>query len=336
MRNSEASHSRRFTTMDLAVQTVDITKKFGEFTAVDHINLEIKQEVFGLLGPNGAGKTTLTRMLTTILVPTEGTARVAGADIIHEANKVRELIGVVTQASTLDNELSALENMNLYGKYYGMSRKQRQERIPELLKVVELQERAKMPVGSYSGGMKRRLEIVRALVHEPQVLLLDEPTTGLDPQARAAVLGYVERIHEDRGIALLVTTHYLDEAEKLCDRLAIVDHGKVVALGTPTELKRKVSGGDIVEANFSNLPDAALKALEGADFVLEVKSQSQAKSKTFPRDTGLTILVKNGAEAVPKIVGLIDSHGGKLRTITLRELTLDDVFLNFTGRSLGD
>ena len=318
------------------MQTFDITKRFGDFTAVDHINLEIKQEVFGLLGPNGAGKTTLTRMLTTILVPTEGTATVAGADIIHEANKVRERIGVVTQASTLDNELSALENMNLYGKYYGMSRKQRQERIPELLKVVELQDRAKIPVGSYSGGMKRRLEIVRALVHEPQVLLLDEPTTGLDPQARAAVLGYVERIHEERGITLLITTHYLDEAEKLCNRLAIVDHGKVVALGTPTELKRKVSGGDIVEANFSNLPDAALKALEGADFVLEVKSQSQVKSKTFPRDSSLTILVKNGAEAVPKIVGLIDSNGGKLRTITLRELTLDDVFLNFTGRSLGD
>ena len=308
------------------MQTFDITKKFGDFTAVDHINLEIKQEVFGLLGPNGAGKTTLTRMLTTILVPTEGTATVAGADIIHEANKVRERIGVVTQASTLDNELSALENMNLYGKYYGMSRKQRQEKIKELLKVVELQDRARIPVGSYSGGMKRRLEIVRALVHEPEVLLLDEPTTGLDPQARAAVLDYIERIHKDRGIALLVTTHYLDEAEKLCDNLAIVDHGKVVALGTPTELKRKVSGGDIVEANLSNLPDAALKALERAEFVLQVKR----------RDSSLTILVKNGAEAVPKIVGLIDSNGGKLRTITLRELTLDDVFLNFTGRSLGD
>jgi ABC-2 type transport system ATP-binding protein len=312
--------------MDLAVQTFGITKRFGDFTAVDHINLEIKQEVFGLLGPNGAGKTTLTRMLTTILVPTEGTATVAGADVIHEADKVRERIGVVTQASTLDNELSAWENMDLYGKYFGVPKKQRQEKIEELLKVVELQDRARIPVGSYSGGMKRRLEIVRAMIHEPEVLLLDEPTTGLDPQARAAVLEYVQRIHRDHGIALLVTTHYLDEADKLCDRLAIVDHGKVVASGTPTELKRKVSGGDIVEANFSNLPDAALKALEKAEFIMEVKR----------RDSSLAILVKNGAEAVPKIVGLIDSNGGKLRTITLRELTLDDVFLNYTGRSLGD
>jgi len=306
------------------VQTFGITKKFGNFTAVDHINLEIKKEVFGLLGPNGAGKTTLTRMLVTVLTPTEGTAMVAGADILREANKVRERIGVVPQASTLDIELSAMENMNLYGKYYGVPRKVRQERIKELLQVVGLTDWANMPVAAYSGGMRRRLEIVRALVHEPEILFLDEPTTGLDPQARAAVLDYVEKIHEDRGITLVITTHYLDEAENLCDTVAIVDRGRVVALGTPTELKRKVAGGDIVEADFSTLPESALKALENADFVLEIKR----------RDGGLTILVKNGAEAVPRLVELVDSNGGKLRTITLRELTLDDVFLSFTGRSL--
>jgi ABC-2 type transport system ATP-binding protein len=310
--------------VDTVVETFGITKTFGDLMAVDHLDLEIKQEVFGLLGPNGAGKTTLTRMLTTVLSPTAGTATVAGADIIHEANKVRERIGVVTQASTLDLELSALENMNLYGKYYGLPREVRKERISELLKVVGLEDRAKIPVRGYSGGMRRRLEIVRALVHEPQVLLLDEPTTGLDPQARAAVLEYVNRIHKDHGITLLVTTHYLDEAENLCDRIAIVDYGKIVALGTPAELKRKVSGGDIVEADFLKLPDHALKALKEADFVLQIKE----------REGGVTILVKNGPEAVPKIVGLVDKNGGKLRTITLRELTLDDVFLSFTGRSL--
>jgi len=291
---------------------------------VDHLDLEIKHEVFGLLGPNGAGKTTLQRMLVTVLSPTEGSATVAGADIVREADRVRERIGVVTQASTLDIELSALENMNLYGMYYGIPRRQRQEKIAELLKVVGLADRAKIPVSGYSGGMKRRLEIVRALVHEPQVLFLDEPTTGLDPQARAAVLEYVKKIHEDHGITLVITTHYLDEAENLCDRLAIVDHGKIVALGTPAGLKREVTGGDIVEADFSTLTDNVLKALEKSDFVLKIKK----------RDGGLTILVKNGAEAVPKIVGLVDSNGGKLRTITLRELTLDDVFLNVTGRSL--
>ncbi len=306
------------------MHTFGLTKKFGDFTAVDHLNLEIKSEVFGLLGPNGAGKTTLQRMLVTVLQPTEGTARVAGADIVQEAAEVRERIGVVTQASTLDIELTALENMNLYGMYYGMPRKRRQERIDELLKVVGLSERAKIPVAGYSGGMKRRLEIVRALMHEPEILFLDEPTTGLDPQARAAVLDYVKRIHEEHGITLVITTHYLDEAENLCDRLAIIDYGKIVALGTPTELKRKVSGGDIVEADFIDLPYIVLKVLENADFVLEIKRRSG----------GLTILVKNGAEAVPKIVGLVDANGGKLRTITLRELTLDDVFLEVTGRSL--
>ena len=306
------------------MQTFGITKKFGDFTAVDHLNLEIKHEVFGLIGPNGAGKTTLQRMLVTVLSPTEGTATVAGADILREAEKVRERIGVVTQASTFDIELSATQNMNLYGMYYGIPSKQRQERIPELLKVVGLADRAKIPVAGYSGGMKRRLEIVRALIHEPQVLFLDEPTTGLDPQARAAILEYVKSIHEEHGITLVITTHYLDEAENLCDRLAIVDYGKIVALGTPTELKRRVTGGDIVEAEFTDLPYIALKVLERADFVLEIKRRSG----------GMTILVKNGAEAVPKIVELVNSNGGKLRTITLRELTLDDVFLNFTGRSL--
>jgi len=310
--------------LDLAVQTFGITKRFGNFTAVDHLNLKVGHEVFGLLGPNGAGKTTLQRMLVTVMAPTEGTATVAGADIVHEADKVRERIGVVTQASTLDVELTALQNMNLYGMYYGIPRKERQEKIKELLKVVGLADRAKIRVAGYSGGMKRRLEIVRALVSDPQILFLDEPTTGLDPQARAAVLEYVQRIHEDHGITLVITTHYLDEAENLCDRLAIVDHGKIVAEGTPIELKRKISGGDIVEADLSVLPEKALKALENADYVLGVKK----------RDGGLTILAKNGAEAVPKIVSLIDSNGGKLRTIALRELTLDDVFLEVTGRSL--
>jgi ABC-2 type transport system ATP-binding protein len=312
--------------LDLAVQTFGITKRFDDFTAVDHLDLQIKHEVFGLLGPNGAGKTTLIRMLVTVLTPTEGTATVAGADIVREADKVRERIGVVTQASTLDIELTALQNMNLYGMYYGIPRKRRQEKISELLEVVGLADRAKIPVASYSGGMKRRLEIVRALVSDPKVLFLDEPTTGLDPQARAAVLDYVKRIHQEHGITLVITTHYLDEAENLCDRLAIVDHGQIVANGTPTDLKRKISGGDIVEADFSLLPDLAFNALKSADFVLGVKK----------RDCGLTILVKNGAEAVPKLVSLVDSNGGKLRTITLRELTLDDVFLEVTGRSISE
>ena len=311
--------------MTLAVETFNLTKKFGGLTAVDSINLEIdSNEVFGLLGPNGAGKTTLTRMLTTVMSPTDGTARVAGVDIRRDPSEVRERIGVVSQAMMLDVELTAWENMEIYAKYYGVPSDTRRTRIRELLEVVGLAERADYVVGSYSGGMKRRLEIIRSLVHRPRILFLDEPTTGLDPQARNAVWEHLKKIHQDEGVTLVVTTHYLDEAEGLCDRLAIVDYGKLVALGTPLELKRKVSGGDIVEAEFASLTEQAWKALNSTDFILEVQKQESL----------LTILVKNGAEAVPRIVELANANGARIRTLTLREPTLDDVFLHFTGRSI--
>jgi ABC-2 type transport system ATP-binding protein len=311
--------------VDAAVQTLNITKRFGQLTAVDRINLTIDtREIFGLIGPNGAGKTTLIRMLTTVLPPTDGTAKIAGFDIRHNQDEVRHSIGVVSQAMTLDVELTAWENMELYAKYYGVPADLRKDRIRELLDVVGLGDRADFTVGSYSGGMKRRLELVRSLIHRPKVLFLDEPTTGLDPQARSAVWEYLQGLHSKQEITVVITTHYLDEAEALCDRVAIVDYGKLMALGTTTELKRKVMGGDIVEAEVGVLPNEALEALKNSKFVLEVKK----------RESTLTVLVKSGAEAVPKIVELVNENGGKIRSITLREPTLDDVFLNFTGRSI--
>lgn len=311
--------------MNAAVQTFDITKRFGELTAVDKINLTIdSEEIFGLLGPNGAGKTTLIRMLTTVLQPTEGTAKIAGSDIRRSPTKVRKKIGVVSQAMTLDVELTAWENMELYAKYYNVPRTIRHERIRELLEVVGLADRADFTVGSYSGGMKRRLELVRSLVHRPEVLFLDEPTTGLDPQARNAVWEYLRKIHEEEKITIAITTHYLDEAEALCDRVAIVDFGRLMALGTPTELKRKVMGGDVVEAEFTTLTSEAFEVLKDSDFTIEIKR----------RDRALALLVRNGAEAVPKIVELVNAKGGKISSITFRAPTLDDVFLHFTGRSI--
>lgn len=311
--------------MDAAVQTLDITKRFGELTAVDKINLAIdSREIFGLIGPNGAGKTTLIRMLTTVLQPSDGTAKVAGFDIRKNQNEVRQSIGVVSQAMTLDVELTAWENMELYAKYYNVPSQIRKERIKELLDVVGLADRADFTVGSYSGGMKRRLELVRSLIHRPRILFLDEPTTGLDPQARSAVWDYLRKIHKEQDITIVITTHYLDEAEALCDRVAIVDFGKLMALGTSAELKRKVMGGDIVEADVADLPNTAFEALKASKFALQVKK----------RESTLTILVKSGAEAVPRIVELVNENGGKIRSITLREPTLDDVFLHFTGRSI--
>jgi ABC-2 type transport system ATP-binding protein len=310
--------------MEEAIRTFDLTKKFGDFTAVDHVNLEVGHEIFGLLGPNGAGKTTIARMLTTVLPPTEGTARVAGADILHESEEVRKRIGVVAQAMTLDVELTAWENMNIYAKYYGVPSDVRRKRIEQLLEVVGLSERADFTVGSYSGGMKRRLEIVRSLVHEPSILFLDEPTTGLDPQARSAVLEYLKKLHNDENITLLITTHYLDEAEGLCDRIAIVDLGKVVALGSPTDLKHQVSGGDMIDAEFDKLPEKVVESLRSSDFVLNLSRH----------ENSLTLLVKSGAVAVPRVVEVANASGGQVHSLTLREPTLDDVFLSFTGRSI--
>jgi len=308
-----------------AVVTEDITKRFGDLTAVDKVNLSIEsREIFGLIGPNGAGKTTLVRMLTTVIPPTDGTALIAGFDIRKDADGVRRSIGVVSQASTLDVELTAWENMNIYAKYYDVPAEIRKERIRELLGIVGLSDRANFTVGSYSGGMKRRLELVRSLIHQPKVLFLDEPTTGLDPQARSAVLEYLRSLHKIHDITIVLTTHYLEEAETLCDRIAVVDYGKVVALGTATELKRNAMGGDVVEAEVAALPNEALEALKTSKFALDVKT----------RESTLTVLVRNGAEAVPKIVELVNANGGKIRTITLRAPTLDDVFLHYTGRSI--
>lgn len=311
--------------MAAAVETHNITKRFGNLTAIDRISLTIdSEEIFGLIGPNGAGKTTLIRMLTTVLRPTEGTAKVAGYDVRRDQDEVRQSIGVVSQAMTMDVELTAWENMELYAKYYGVPSELRRERIKELLDVVGLADRSDFAVGSYSGGMKRRLELVRSLIHRPKVLFLDEPTTGLDPQARNAVWDYLRKIHNEEKVTMAITTHYLDEAEVLCDRVAIIDYGKLMALGTPAELKKKVLGGDVVEAEFTSLPDEAFEGLRNSDFALQVKK----------RENNLTLLVKSGAEAVPEIVELVKEKGGKIRSITLREPTLDDVFLHFTGRSI--
>jgi ABC-2 type transport system ATP-binding protein len=225
---------------------------------------------------------------------------------------------------TLDVELTARENMELHAKYFNIPKEIRRQRIKELLDIVGLADKSDFTVGSYSGGMKRKLEIIRSLIHRPQVLFLDEPTTGLDPQARNAVWEYLRKIHREENVTVMITTHYLDEAEVLCQRVAIVDYGKVIALGTPLELKRKVMGGDVVEVVFDNLPDEAFSILQSSDFVLEVKRSENT----------LTLVVKSGAEAVPRIVELVNGKGGKIHSVTLRAPTLDDVFLEYTGRSI--
>src|SRR5271170_4000440 len=238
-----------------AIEVENLTKRFGDFVAVDGLNFSVEHgEVFGLLGPNGAGKSTLIRMLTTLVPPTSGTARINNFDIVRQPNEVRQSIGVIPQAMTSDLDLSAVENMSIFAKLYGIPREKRLRMIPQLLKDVDLYQWADKPVKMFSGGMRRRLEIARGLVHEPKIFFLDEPTTGLDPVSRVAVWEMLVRLKSERDLTILMTTHYMDEADKLCDRIAIVDHGKIVALDSPLKLKASIPGKNVLEVSFTNAP----------------------------------------------------------------------------------
>src|SRR2546425_2924747 len=238
---------------DIEVQ--NITKKFGDFTAVDNVSFSVEHsEIFGLLGPNGAGKSTLIRMLTTLIPTTSGSARICGHDVVTEADAVRHVIGVIPQAMTSDLELSVEENLLIYAKLYGVPREKRRRLMSELPEAVELTKWRDKPVKNLSGGMRRRVEIARGLVHEPRVFFLDEPTTGLDPVSRVAVWEMLRQLKQTRDLTVLMTTHYMDEADKLCDRIAIVDHGKLVALDSPMKLKASISGTNILEVSFPFTP----------------------------------------------------------------------------------
>src|ERR1700744_288952 len=256
---------------DIEVQ--QLTKRFGDFTAVAGLSFNVEHgEVFGLLGPNGAGKSTLIRMLTTLLPPTSGTARINGFDIVRQANDVRQCIGVIPQAMTSDQDLSARENMTIFAKLYGIPREKRERIIKSLLKDVDLEQWAEKPVKMFSGGMRRRLEIARGLVHEPKIFFLDEPTTGLDPVSRTAVWEMLARLKRERDLTIIVTTHYMDEADKLCDRIAIVDHGNLVALDSPLKLKASVPGKNILEVSFQNTPPQWAETMKALPDVAEVKA----------------------------------------------------------------
>src|SRR5690349_4546978 len=238
-----------------AIDVQNIVKKFGDFTAVKGISFQVEQgENFGLLGPNGAGKSTLIRMLTTLLPPTSGTALVHGFDVVKQSDGVRRAIGVIPQAMTSDLELSVEENLLIYAKLYGVPRERRKKIMAELLAAVELTQWADKPVKNLSGGMRRRVEIARGLVHEPRVFFLDEPTTGLDPVSRVAVWEMLQRIKKERDLTVLLTTHYMDEADKLCDRIAIVDHGQLVALDSPLKLKASIPGKNVLDVSFGPAP----------------------------------------------------------------------------------
>jgi ABC-2 type transport system ATP-binding protein len=310
-----------------AIEVEQIVKRFGEFTAVDHVSFNVEHgEIFGLLGPNGAGKSTLIRMLTTLLEPTEGTACINGFDVVERPSDVREAIGVIPQAMTSDLDLSLEENMLIFAKLYGVPRERRKRIIKELLEAVELEQWADNPVKNLSGGMRRRLEIARGLVHEPKILFLDEPTTGLDPVSRVSVWEMLSSLKERRDLTILLTTHYMDEADKLCDRVAIVDHGKLVALDSPLKLKASIPGSNILEASFEPTPEGWLDTLKSLPDVERVTAQEQV----------FRISSHNGPRTTVELVEAARRANISIRSLSVQSTTLDDVFMHYTGRQLRD
>jgi ABC-2 type transport system ATP-binding protein len=300
-----------------AIVVENLARRFGDLVAVDHVNFSVGQgEVFGFLGPNGAGKTTTIAMLTTLLRPTEGSARVAGHDVGSDAAGVRETIGIVFQEPSLDERLTARENLEFHAVLYGMRRAERATRIDAALRLVELEDRANHLVEQYSGGMRRRLEIARGLLHVPAVLFLDEPTLGLDPQSRRSVWEHIRALRDETGVTIFMTTHYMEEAE-FCDRIAIIDHGRIVALDTPEGLKNLV-GGDVVTVT---APDSQAML----DYLAEHSLHGSR------RDSEVRIEVDDGARFIPR---LVRGFPGEIDGASLRRPTLDDVFLKLTGRTI--
>jgi ABC-2 type transport system ATP-binding protein len=310
-----------------AIEVDHLVKKFGDLVAVNDISFYVEDgEIFGLLGPNGAGKTTLIRMMTTLTPPTSGTARIAGHDIRTDPDGVRNVLGVIPQAFTSDPELTAAENMLIHAKLYGVPASQREKLISNLLDLVDLAKFKNALVRTFSGGMRRRLEIARGLVHSPKILFLDEPTTGLDPVSRSNVWEMIRGLRDNAKLTILLTTHYMDEADKLCERIAIVDHGKLVALNTPTELKDSIPGTDTVEAEFENPP---------SDWIEQLKKIPQAAGVT-ERDGMVHISSHNGPTTVASLMDLARARNVRVKKVTVQSTTLDDVFLHYTGRELRD
>ena len=305
------------------IEARGLTKVYDGLTAVDHIDLEVEEgEIFGFLGPNGAGKTTTIKMLTTLLRPSEGWARICGYDVVRQPDLVRRSIGVVFQEPALDDQLTGRENLDFHARLYGLSRREREERIEEVLRLVGLRDRADELVKSYSGGMRRRLELARGFVHHPKVLFLDEPTLGLDVQTRRAIWNYIMELNRREGITIFLTTHYLEEADKLSDRVAIIDRGRILAVDSPRNLKDMVKS-DVISLTCSD-PRRLGKILESASWVRDVKYHGD----------GLSIYVEIGEKRIPEIIRIAEENGIRISSITLREPSLEDVYLSFTGRSI--
>ena len=315
------------------IETHQLTKVFpGDIRAVDGIDFEIKEgEIFAFLGPNGAGKTTTIKMLNTLILPTSGSAMVTGLDVVKNAAEVRKRIGYVAQDVGVDEHATGKENLTLYGHFYRLDGKTIKERVKEIFDLVGLSGDENRMVSTYSGGMRKRLDLAMGLIHQPQVIFMDEPTTGLDPQTRASIWEYIRNLVKSKGMTIFLTTHYMEEADRLADRIAIIDLGKIIAMGTADELKKSI-GGDVVTVTPCEDKDEACKEfirhsealLTGKPFVTGMK----------PTDGELAVYVNDGASAIPSIMQLLSGQGIEVKTITMSRPSLDDVFLKYTGKTI--
>jgi len=309
--------------MGSIIEVKGLTKRFGSLEAVHGISFDVAQgEVFGLLGPNGAGKTTTLSMLSTILEITSGTAIVNGFDVAKQPSQVRRSIGIVFQEPSIDDRLTGRENLEMHANLYAVPSNEKGGRIDELLKLVELEDRADSLMRTYSGGMRRRLEIARGLIHHPKVLFLDEPTLGLDPQTREHIWDYIVKLSKRENITMMLTTHYMEEADKLCDRIAIIDYGKIIALDKPRQLKGGLEG-DIITVKTEKAEELSRK-LKDTTFVKDMKQQKGE----------LKLIVRDGETIVPRVMEIAASAGIHVEAMSIRGPTLEDVFLHYTGREI--
>ena len=314
--------------MSAAILVENIVKRYGDFEAVAGITFQVEDgEIFGLLGPNGAGKSTLIRMMTTLTPATAGRAVIAGHDVAREPDAVRRSIGVIPQALTSDIDLTVEENLSIYAKLYEVPRAERERNIEDLLKAVDLLKWRHAQTKTLSGGMRRRLEIARGLVHNPRIFFLDEPTTGLDPVSRVAVWEMLNELKTTRRLTMLITTHYMDEADRLCDRIAIVDHGKLVALDTPMALKASVPGNNVVEVQFAQESPKWPEQLRHLAGVSSVEPQSAGMYR---------LLTADGSQTTTQLVEMTMASGSTIKSLNVQNTTLDDVFVHYTGRALRD
>jgi ABC-2 type transport system ATP-binding protein len=311
--------------MNNVIEIENLTREFDGLVAVDHISLNVKEgEIFGFLGPNGAGKTTTTKALCTLLNPTSGSVKVCGYDVTRERDKVRECIGIVFQDSCIDKFLTGRENLDFHARMYHMDRKTRDKRMAEVLGLLELKGKENIKVGNLSGGMQRRFEVARGFMNHPKALFLDEPTLGLDIQTRRNLWDYIRMLNEQEGATIILTTHYIEEADYLCDRVAIIDHGKIVTIDTPKKLK-EVVGINLISLQIANKKsDALASLLKGIDWIKKIER----------RNSSLELSVEGGEERVLEIVELADEHGFVITAIDLCQPSLEDAFLHYTGRTI--